>query len=95
MLFPEVIMNFSNGWRVPAKRRGRDTGKFQDPKRIFKEEISRAGTRYRESDAPAIASRVVGLGGQATPSGRNRSYETFGADANGCCQKLIDSTIQA
>jgi hypothetical protein len=56
LLFPEVITGFTAGWQVPTKRRGRDTGMLQDPKRIFKNEITKAGTRYRESDAPGHSS---------------------------------------
>jgi hypothetical protein len=53
LLFPEQVAAFATKWQVPVSLRGRDTGRFQDPKRIFKEEISRAGPTYRESDAPA------------------------------------------
>jgi hypothetical protein len=92
LLFPEAVTGFSSGWRVPAKRRGRDTGMFQDPKRIFQEEISKAGTRYRESDAPAIASRIVALRKHTAPIGGNRSYEAFKADATDRCLKLADTS---
>ena len=91
LLFPEAVTSFVNGWQVPTKRRGRDTGKFQDPKRIFKDEISKAGTRYRESDAPAIANHIVALGKHVAPIGSNRSYEAFRTDAAGRCQELIDT----
>lgn len=91
LLFPEAVTSFVNGWQVPTKRRGRDTGKFQDPKRIFKDEISKAGTRYRESDAPDIANHIVALGKHAAPIGSNRSYEAFRTDAAGRCQELIDT----
>jgi hypothetical protein len=37
LLFPEEVAAFATKWQVPASRRGRDTGRFQDPKRIFKE----------------------------------------------------------
>jgi hypothetical protein len=92
LLFPEVVTNFTSGWQVPTKRRGGDTGEFQDPKRIFRDEISKSGTRYRESDAPAIASRVVALNQQAIPVGSNRSYESFGTDVTSRCQELNLST---
>ena len=88
LLFPEVVTNFTSGWQVPTRRRGGDTGRFQDPKRIFKDEISKSGTRYRESDAPAIASRVVALNQQAFPVGGNRSYESFRTDVTSRCQEL-------
>lgn len=48
LLFPEEVTGFITGWQIPTKRRGKDTGKFQDPKRILKEEISKTGTRYRD-----------------------------------------------
>jgi hypothetical protein len=91
LLFPEAVTSFANGWQVPTKRRGRDTGKFQDPKRIFKEEISKAGTRYRESDAPAIANHIVALGKHAAPIGSNRSFAAFRTDAADRCQQLVDT----
>jgi hypothetical protein len=91
LLFPEAVTTFTNKWQVPTKRRGRDTGKFQDPKRIFQDEISKAGTRYRESDAPAIANHIVALGQHAAPIGSNRSYEAFRTDATSSCRKLIDT----
>jgi hypothetical protein len=89
LLFPEAVTSFTAGWQVPLKRRSRDTGMFQDPKRIFKEEISKAGTRYRESDAPAIADRIVAYGKE--PIGSNRSYEDFRLNAVRRCRELIDS----
>jgi hypothetical protein len=91
LLFPEEVAGFTTGWRVSTKRRGGDTGKFQDPKRIFKEEISKAGVRYRESDAPAIANHIVAHDKHTTPIGGNRSYEAFRTDATDRCQKLSDS----
>jgi hypothetical protein len=91
LLFPEAVTSFAKGWKVPASRRGRDTGRFQDPKRIFKDEISKAGTRYRESDAPAIADHIVALGKHAAPVGSNRSYEAFRTGVSGRCQELIDT----
>jgi hypothetical protein len=88
LLFPDEIASFATGWQVPARRRGRDTGKFQDPKRIFKEEISKAGTSYRESDAPAIANHIVALAKHAAPIGSNRSFDVFRADTIDRCQKF-------
>lgn len=88
LLFPEAVTSFAKGWRVPAKRSARDTGKFQDPKRIFKAEISNSGSRYRESDAPAIASHIVALGQQSAPVGSNRSFVAFRADTAGRCRDL-------
>lgn len=89
LLFPEAVTNFAKGWQVPTSRCGRDTGIFQDPKRIFKEEISKAGTRYRESDAPAIASHIVTLDMNANPNSSNRSYEAFKTNATDRCQELV------
>lgn len=88
LLFPEEITGFSARWQVPARRLGKDTGRFQDPKRIFKDEISKAGPHYRESDGPAIAAQVVAHGRQASPTGRNRSYEEFRHDVADQCQHL-------
>jgi hypothetical protein len=88
LLFPEAVASFAKGWQVPAKRSGRDTGRFQDPKRIFKDEISNSGTRYRESDAPAIASHIVALAQQSAPVGTNRSYDAFRTNTAGRCRDL-------
>jgi hypothetical protein len=90
LLFPDEVAAFATKWQVPASRRGRDTGRFQDPKRIFKEEISRAGTSYRESDAPAIANRIIARGALSSQSGSNRSYEVFRSDAAERCLRLTD-----
>jgi hypothetical protein len=90
LLFPEEVAAFATRWQVPASRRGRDTGRFQDPKRIFKEEISRAGARYRESDAPAIANRITVHGALSSQSGSNRSYEVFRSDAANRCLYLAE-----
>jgi hypothetical protein len=91
LLFPEEVAAFSTRWQVPTSRRGRDTGRFQDPKRIFKAEVSRAGNRYRESDAPAIASRIVAHEALASQSGSNRSYEVFRSDASDRCRGLTET----
>lgn len=90
LLFPEEVAAFAAKWQVPASRRGRDTGRFQDPKRIFKEEISRAGTTYRESDAPAIASRIIAQEALSSQSGSNRSYEAFSSDVADRCLQLTE-----
>jgi hypothetical protein len=65
---------------------------LQDPKRIFKEEVSRSGTRYRESDAPSIASHIVAQNVHATPIGSNRSFHSFKADAMNRCRGLGSGT---
>ena len=92
LLFPEEVAAFATKWQVPSGRRGRDTGRFQDPKRIFKEEISRAGTTYRESDAPAIANRIVAHNALSSQSGSNRSYEAFRSDAADRCLQLAETS---
>ena len=88
LLFPEEIAGFTTGWQVPAKRRGRDTGKFPDPKRIFTDEISTAGTRYRESDGPAVANHVASLA--STPLRLAQSVLRF-PRLTPLCRKLSDS----
>jgi hypothetical protein len=93
LLFPQAVAGFTNGWRVPARRSGRDTGKFQDPKHIFKDEISKAGMSYRESDAPAIARHIVARGAHSAPIGSNRSFEDFRTYATDRCQELSDARI--
>jgi hypothetical protein len=91
LLFPESIAHFNTGWGVPARRRRRDTGRFQDPKRIFKDEVSKNGVSYRETDGPGIAGLVVARGEHLTPDGSNRSFADFRADVDAQCGELTDS----
>lgn len=92
LLFPDEVSGFATGWQVPAKRRGKDTGKFRDPKRIFKEEISKAragaAASYRESDGPLIAAQITAQGKQSSPTGSNRSYSALRRDAMNRCKEL-------
>jgi hypothetical protein len=74
LLFPAAFAAYRKGWSVPKARCGRDTGLFQDPKRILREEL---GSPYRESDAPKIMKKAVELGLTARPGGTNRSYTDF------------------
>lgn len=90
MRFPETIAQFNTGWEVPSKRRRRDTGKFQDPKRIFKDEVCKAGVPYRPTDGPGIAELAIARGEHLAPEGSNRSFADFRTDIGTRCQKLSD-----
>ena len=74
----------SASWALPAKHNGKDTGRLTDPKKILMNEVSGAGRRYRESDAPCVLDLAVGLGLLAKPVGRNRSYDQMRTDADRC-----------
>lgn len=75
LLFPEALEHSRAGWRVPASRRGKNTGSFHDPKRILEEELGRP--KYRESDGPDVFRKAVELGLLSRPAGSNRSYQDF------------------
>ncbi|SDM44932.1 hypothetical protein SAMN05421869_14424 [Nonomuraea jiangxiensis] len=83
LLFPEALSAFAASWSVPAKFRGKDTGRVVDPKKVLKTEVS-AG-RYRESDAPLILEKAADLGLVVRPVGHNRSYALFRSGAVECC----------
>jgi hypothetical protein len=88
LLFPEALADFADSWSVPAKYQGADTGMIHDPKRVLRQQVSKAGPKYRESDAPGITERAVALGLHMKPTGTNRSYSRFRADVGTCCQAL-------
>lgn len=46
LLFPDALSAVVKAWKVPAKYRGKDTGRFQDPKRILMREVS--GTKGQQ-----------------------------------------------
>src|SRR5690606_16939457 len=54
LLFPDALSDLVGSWKLPAKYRGKDTGRLTDPKGILMREVSKGGRRYRESDAPAV-----------------------------------------
>ncbi|MEU6729040.1 hypothetical protein ABZ917_35495 [Nonomuraea wenchangensis] len=85
LLFPEALTALVSAWSLPSRFRGRDTGRFPDPKRILTEEVSGTGRRYRESDAPVVLEHAARLGLLPGPVGRNRSYDRLRADAAECC----------
>ncbi|WP_322748005.1 MULTISPECIES: hypothetical protein [unclassified Frankia] len=85
LLFPNSLETFVSSWNVPAKRQGKDTGSFGDPKKILTHEVSMGARRYRESDAPEIFEKIVNLGHIKTPSGSNRSWDLFCGDVECCC----------
>ncbi|MEV0391177.1 hypothetical protein [Nonomuraea sp. NPDC050643] len=60
LLFPDALTAFSSSWSVPAKYRGKDTGRVSDPKKVLKTEVSSG--RHRESDAPLILEKAPNSG---------------------------------
>lgn len=88
LLFPESVAHFNTGWEVPSRRRRRDTGMFQDPKRIFKDEVCKSGASYRETDGPGIAELAVARGEHLAPDGSNRSFADFRTSIDTRCQSL-------
>lgn len=84
LLFPDAISAVVASWNVPARYRGKDTGRFGDPKQIMKRDVSAGKRVYRESDAAAIFERVVSLGCLDKPSGSNRSWKRFRTDTVLC-----------
>jgi hypothetical protein len=92
MLFPGALSGYVSSWQVPAKYRGKDTGRLTDPKRILMREVSRGSRTYRESDAPDILKKAVELGCHVAPEGVNRSWDRLRADAGHCCRDHLRSS---
>jgi len=89
LLFPEAITAFSPSWTVPAARRNRDTGRFQDPKKIMKNEVASAAQRYRESMTPDIFRKAAELGLLEAPLGSNSSWHRFRESISECCAEHL------
>ena len=85
LLFPDALTAVCGSWSVPARHRGRDTGRLADPKQVLMREVSGSGRRYREADAPEVLGQAVAMGLAESPTGRNRSYEQLREDAARCC----------
>ncbi|MDP9841694.1 hypothetical protein [Streptosporangium lutulentum] len=85
LLFPDALTAVCGSWSVPARHRGRDTGRLADPKQVLMREVSGSGRRYREADAPEVFGQAVAMGLAESPTGRNRSYEQLREDAARCC----------
>ncbi|MFI0406311.1 hypothetical protein [Actinomadura sp. 3N508] len=86
LLFPDALSDLVGSWKVPAKYRGKDTGRLADPKGILMREVSKGGRRYRESDAPAVLEKAITLELLRDPVGSNRSWTRFGTDIETCCR---------
>lgn len=85
LLFPDALSAVVKAWKVPVKYRGKDTGRFQDPKRILMREVSGTkGRRYTESDAPEVFRAVIDGGYHRSPLGSNRSWSHFYQDVELC-----------
>ncbi|MEV6151089.1 hypothetical protein AB0L53_12195 [Nonomuraea sp. NPDC052129] len=89
LLFPDALSAIAASWSLPAKHKGKDTGRLPDPKKILMNEVSGAGRRYRESDAPEILDRAAKLGVLDRPVGRNRSFDQIRVDVARCCTEHI------
>ena len=88
LLFPDAITAIRSAWVVPSRRRKTDTGLVADPKRVMRTEVSDAGSRYQEGDAPRILEKAVELGLHESPSGTNRSYDELRDSVDECCGSL-------
>lgn len=85
LLFPEALPAVVKAWELPAKHKGKDTGKIADPKRVLMREASGTkGRKYTESDAPAIFRAIVEGGYLDKPHGTNRSWARFWQDVELC-----------
>lgn len=89
LLFPDALSEFVRSWKLPAKYRGKDTGRLMDPKRILMQEVSKAGRRYRESDAPFVLEKAMQAGLHHNPAGSNRSWTQLRADVGECCGRHL------
>lgn len=86
LLFPDALSSVVKAWKVPSRYRGKDTGRFQDPKGVLMREVSGTGKgrRYTESDAAGVFRAVVDGGHHLSPQGTNRSWEHFRRDMARC-----------
>ncbi|MEV0591834.1 hypothetical protein [Nonomuraea cavernae] len=91
LLFPDALSAIAATWSLPAKCKGKDTGRLIDPKKVLMNDVSRGGRRYRESDAPDVLEQAINLGLLARPVGRNRSFDQLRADAVQCCAEHLKS----
>lgn len=94
LLFPDALSAFVGSWKVPARYRGKDTGRLADPKGILMREVSRSGRRYRESDAPAVLEKAVAAEIHKAPAGSNRSWAQLAADAEECCRHHLKLPVR-
>jgi hypothetical protein len=86
LLFPEALANTVSSWKVPKQLRNRDTGTIANPKEVLIRTVSNRSRRYRESDAPDVFAKAIGLNCLDRAQGRNRSWSQFRADAAACGQ---------
>lgn len=92
MLFPAALQAYSRGWSVPKKYQNRDTGRIADPKRVLREEVSKGGRRYRESDSPRIIGKAIELSQLRSPTGSNQSWAEFVDGVDKWCRSARGST---
>lgn len=95
LLFPDALTKLVSGWTVPKQYRNRDTGTFDDPKKLLKQNVSTAARRYRESDAPDVLAKAVEQNLLDQPVGSNRSWAQLRADASECGQRHIPTMRSA
>lgn len=94
LLFPDALTEVVGTWKVPARYRGKDTGRLADPKGILMREVSKGGRRYRESDAPAVLEAAVTAAVHDKPTGSNRSWTQFGTAVEECCRFHLKQSAQ-
>lgn len=92
LLFPDALAGIASSWKVPKQYRDRDTGRFNDPKKIMMNSVSGPARRYRESDAPDVFAKALALNRLHQPEGTNRSWNQLRTDAENCCRLHIPRT---
>jgi hypothetical protein len=88
-LWPDAVKAAFPSWRAPDDHVGRNVGMIRNAKeelrrRVTPRDARRAFIGYRESDAPAIAAKVVALGLLHTPKATSDSYSRFVRSAAAC-----------
>jgi hypothetical protein len=88
-LWPEAVKAAFPSWRAPNDHAGRNVGMIRNAKEELQRRVTPANARrgfigYRESDAPAIATKVVALGLLRTPKAISNSYARFLQSAAAC-----------
>lgn len=78
LLFPRAFPHVRRRWTVPARLRGKDTGRVRSPKEELKHHLG--NPEFRESDGPLVARAALDQDLLSAPEGTNRSYDDFLAD---------------
>jgi hypothetical protein len=96
-LWPDAVADVHESWRKPTDMLGRQVGRIVDAKDKLEAAVTprNLGRRerdkfrkYKESDSPRIAEKVVLRNLAATPGGASASYERFRSQVSACCEKF-------